>query len=195
MSAAATTRSEDVEPKFEWVQREGCETLLVHLPGYKRENLKVQVTTSRNLRVLGERKINERKSGRFQKEFSLKEDCDVNKITAKFEGEVLQVKLPKMAEAAAPAMQKEEAKQETKHKHAADAKTEDEIKKGIKDDEKMEPVEDAKGRDKFASEGKNRKVRRGQVMRNKTALLATIVLAVAVAVAIGVGMLRKMRDD
>uniref|UniRef100_A0A7N0U7H7 SHSP domain-containing protein n=1 Tax=Kalanchoe fedtschenkoi TaxID=63787 RepID=A0A7N0U7H7_KALFE len=206
MQAAVFTQPEEFEPKCEWVHEDVCDTLLAHVPGYKKENLKVQVTTSGNLRVLGERKINDKRSVRFLKEFSLPEGCDMDGITAKFEEEVLQVRLAKKA--SAPAMHKEEAKQETKHSAApedekphdkSDSKTQERVeagaKKSIKEaesskqNEKSEGLADVAKDDKHATEQKYQKMHPRNLMPKKTTLLAVLILVVAVA--LGLGMVRQ----
>ncbi|KAJ7960379.1 inactive protein RESTRICTED TEV MOVEMENT 2-like [Quillaja saponaria] len=83
---------EDFEPTFDWIKEEELDTLIIFLPGFKKDELKVQVTPSRNLRIHGEQKISENgetKYRRFRKEFPIPPNCDTTKITAKFESSVL----------------------------------------------------------------------------------------------------------
>ncbi|CAM8949639.1 unnamed protein product [Rhodiola kirilowii] len=201
--------AEEIEPKFEWVQRDGCDTLLVHLPGYLKENLKVQVTTSRNLRVLGERKINERKLTRFQKEFSLADDCDVNGITAKFDGGVLQVRLPKMAGLAMQEEAKSAGKTEdekTTHDKADTQlnKTQETVQdEGKKVDEKMEGAaevgKETGGLGKLDTKEKYQKMGLGKMTRKKATVLTVVIVGVAVAFGLQMlqsnGSIHKMIND
>uniref|UniRef100_A0A7N1A0B1 SHSP domain-containing protein n=1 Tax=Kalanchoe fedtschenkoi TaxID=63787 RepID=A0A7N1A0B1_KALFE len=157
-----TAQVQEFEPKCDWVHEDGCHTLLVHVPGFKRENLK--------------------------KEFKLPEDCDVNGISAKFEGEVLRVRLPKT-----PAVSKEEeAKQEAKHtaedhdKASSEAQDQKAQRRG--GDRAREEASEGLLADKPATEEKYQKMHPRNLLPKKTKLLA--VLIVAVAVALGLGMLR-----
>lgn len=61
--------------------------------GFRKEQLKVQVTTTRKLRVMGERPVGPNKWIRFRKEFPIRSNIDVDSIAAKFEGTNLVVKL------------------------------------------------------------------------------------------------------
>ncbi|KAJ3702425.1 hypothetical protein LUZ61_006130 [Rhynchospora tenuis] len=85
----------DIDPRCEWVQGEEFSTLLVDVSGFKKEELKAQVDTSRNLKVSGERNVEGNKWCRFQKSFQLAKACDISKIKAKFDNDVLYVMVPK----------------------------------------------------------------------------------------------------
>ncbi|XP_050238951.1 uncharacterized protein LOC126688333 [Mercurialis annua] len=87
---------DDMEPAMEWVKDHAADTLLVYLPGFKREKLKVQVTTSRQLRIMGEGMLNDSKMARFRKEIPIPSNCDANEISAKFEKGILYVRHPKI---------------------------------------------------------------------------------------------------
>ncbi|XP_060966102.1 inactive protein RESTRICTED TEV MOVEMENT 2-like [Cannabis sativa] len=86
---------EEFEPPLEWVKEETSDTLLVFLPGFQKEKLKIQITSTGKLRISGERLISQNKWRRFIKEFELDLNCDTSKISAKFEGGILYVKVPK----------------------------------------------------------------------------------------------------
>ncbi|KAK3205517.1 hypothetical protein Dsin_019563 [Dipteronia sinensis] len=87
---------EDLVPSTGWVREPEYDTLVVYLPGFKKEQLKVQVTTLRNLRVSGERVLGNNKWSRFSLEFPIPANYDTNEITAKFEGGSLYIKHPKI---------------------------------------------------------------------------------------------------
>ncbi|KAI3877386.1 hypothetical protein MKX03_026443 [Papaver bracteatum] len=90
------TRSyEDFEPVFNWVREEGLDTLVLHLPGFKKEQLRVQVDSHGNMKITGERPLEEKRWSRFRKDFQVPTSCDVNEIHAKYIGGVLYVKFPK----------------------------------------------------------------------------------------------------
>ncbi|XP_010557494.1 PREDICTED: inactive protein RESTRICTED TEV MOVEMENT 2-like [Tarenaya hassleriana] len=86
---------DEFDPIARWTSEPGFETLTVYLPGFRKEQLKVQVTTTRKLRVMGERPAGGNKWIRFWKEFPIQANLDVDAISAKFEDVNLVVKLPK----------------------------------------------------------------------------------------------------
>ncbi|KAK9051794.1 hypothetical protein SSX86_028422 [Deinandra increscens subsp. villosa] len=98
MNSQAAT---EFEPSTEWVNEEDCDTLLIYLPGFVKEQLRVQLR-SRTLIISGQRKVNDNSWTRFRKEFLVSEHCDVSKISAKFEGSILYVKQPKSTTRVAP---------------------------------------------------------------------------------------------
>lgn len=96
-STGANAREyEEFDPPFEWVKEDSYDNVLVFLPGFQKDRLKIQITSSEKLRVTGERPIGHNKWRHFMKEFPLTPDRDTNRISAKFEGGILYVKLPKL---------------------------------------------------------------------------------------------------
>ncbi|KAJ1432163.1 HSP20-like chaperone [Sesbania bispinosa] len=87
---------EEFEPPSDWDHDEGSHTLILMLPGFKKEQMRVQVTSTRILKLSGERQISENKWRRFHKEFTIPTDSDTSGISAKFEAGMLYVRLPKM---------------------------------------------------------------------------------------------------
>lgn len=85
----------DFEPSMEWVPEDDSDTLLVYLPGFAKEQLRVQLR-ARNLIISGERKLQDNTWSRFRVEFPVSANCDLNKISAKFEGNILYVRQPKV---------------------------------------------------------------------------------------------------
>ncbi|KAM1056682.1 hypothetical protein ACFX13_030813 [Malus domestica] len=102
-SATINRVYEDIKPSEEWAREEACDTLLVYLQGFRKENLRIQVTSAdQNLRVLGERPLgHDNKWQRFRIEFPIPSNCNTNTISAKFENDILHVKLPKLIDLAA----------------------------------------------------------------------------------------------
>ncbi|XP_028799867.1 inactive protein RESTRICTED TEV MOVEMENT 2-like [Neltuma alba] len=92
--SAANRVYEDFEPDFQWERDERTATLIVQLPGFRRDQLKVQITSTPVVKIIGERQISDNKWRRITKEFSISipSDCDTNDITAKFERGKLFVK-------------------------------------------------------------------------------------------------------
>ncbi|KAI9116825.1 hypothetical protein K1719_012191 [Acacia pycnantha] len=84
---------EDFEPSFEWQRDETAATLIVLLPaGFRRDQLKVQVTSTPIVKIIGEQQISDNKFRRIIKEFSIPSECDTNEVSAKFERGSLYIK-------------------------------------------------------------------------------------------------------
>ncbi|KAJ7960380.1 Inactive protein RESTRICTED TEV MOVEMENT 2 [Quillaja saponaria] len=133
MDLAAYRSYEDFEPTFEWQKGQETDTLVVSLPGFRKEQLGVQVTSARNLRVTGERQIGGNKWRRFRKEFSVASNCDTNDITAKFESGQLNVKLPKTITSAQQPQQKPQEDVPSKPSKEKDIKKTNEEANAAKD--------------------------------------------------------------
>ncbi|KAA8544405.1 hypothetical protein F0562_022417 [Nyssa sinensis] len=94
--AVSTREYVDFEPSIDWSFEEDCDTLLLNLPGFKKEHLRVQLLPTRTLKISGERQVRNNKWSRFVKDFLLSEHCNVDKITAIYTDGVLYVKQPKI---------------------------------------------------------------------------------------------------
>ncbi|KAL3530185.1 hypothetical protein ACH5RR_009507 [Cinchona calisaya] len=92
----ASRRYEEFEPSTEIVQEKDSDTIILHLPDFKKEKLKIQLTSTQILRISGEREIESNKSIRFQKGFPISSNYDVNRMTPKFENGILYLRLPKL---------------------------------------------------------------------------------------------------
>ncbi|OVA00301.1 Alpha crystallin/Hsp20 domain [Macleaya cordata] len=86
---------EDFQPSSDWTHDLNCHVLLVDLPGFKKEELKVQVDNSWKVTVSGERKLSENKYSRFKQVFDIPRDSDIEKINGRFDGGLLFVIIPK----------------------------------------------------------------------------------------------------
>ncbi|KAH1108939.1 hypothetical protein J1N35_012707 [Gossypium stocksii] len=86
---------EDFEVPTEWAHEVADDTLIAYLPGFEKEQLKVQITSGGFLRIYGERSLGGNKISRFSKEFPFPSNCDLSKIRANFNGGMLRVKFPK----------------------------------------------------------------------------------------------------
>ncbi|KAK7276561.1 hypothetical protein RIF29_17704 [Crotalaria pallida] len=87
---------EDFEPPHDWVHDETSDTLILMLPGFRREQLRVQIASTRILRLSGERQMSGNKWRQFRKEFPIPQESDTNGVSAKFENGILYIKLPKL---------------------------------------------------------------------------------------------------
>ncbi|XP_057983361.1 uncharacterized protein LOC131168142 [Malania oleifera] len=96
-AAAASLRSyEDFEPFCLWEREDAQETLTLHLPDFKKDQLKVQVNSQGLLKISGERAVSETKRSRFSKETRVPKDSIANDIRAKLaRGGYLHVVMPK----------------------------------------------------------------------------------------------------
>ncbi|KAB1226903.1 Protein RESTRICTED TEV MOVEMENT 2 [Morella rubra] len=87
---------ENFDPQTEWQPEEGFDTLIVLLADFRKEQIRVQITAARKLRIMGERPLGNNKWRRFHKEFPIAPNVDPDQIVAKYEGGVLYVKCPKV---------------------------------------------------------------------------------------------------
>ncbi|KAK3024010.1 hypothetical protein RJ639_045030 [Escallonia herrerae] len=95
----ATTRVavEDFVPPFDWTEDSTCHYLLVDLPGFKWEEVKLEANDRLGkIMVSGERQVNE-KNMRFYQTFDVPENSDIQNISGQFEGGILSVTIPKKA--------------------------------------------------------------------------------------------------
>ncbi|KAB2049501.1 hypothetical protein ES319_A13G180800v1 [Gossypium barbadense] len=94
---------EDFEPFCKWKREPNSDTLEIHLPGFKRQQLRVQLSSSGNLVISGERESDSdgKKRNRFRREFNVSNEIEANQIQAKFFNGILYVIMPKRSTAAA----------------------------------------------------------------------------------------------
>ncbi|KAL5708660.1 hypothetical protein ACHQM5_019427 [Ranunculus cassubicifolius] len=85
---------EDFDPVANWVTEES-KTIEIHLPDFRKEQIRVQLSDLGNLKISGERPLEGNKWSRFRLSFRLPKDCNFNEIHAKFINNILQIMLPK----------------------------------------------------------------------------------------------------
>ncbi|KAJ6694011.1 hypothetical protein OIU85_004769 [Salix viminalis] len=73
---------EDFEPYCKWRVEEGQKTLEVHLYGFRKEQVRVQVINGGNMIITGERRVDESRWTRFLKEIKVPKECNTNEIRA-----------------------------------------------------------------------------------------------------------------
>ncbi|OIW16252.1 hypothetical protein TanjilG_18967 [Lupinus angustifolius] len=93
---------EEFEPPYDWAHDQSSDTLILMLPGFTKEHLRVQIASTGTLRLSGERQIRDNIWRQFHKQFSLPSDSDTNGVSAKFESGMLYVKLPKLIKPTQP---------------------------------------------------------------------------------------------
>ncbi|XP_062030411.1 uncharacterized protein LOC133746247 [Rosa rugosa] len=85
---------EDFEPFCKWHNRDNV--VEVHIQGFRKEHLSVRTTQTGMLTIHGERPLDQTKStwSRFHKEIKLPNNCDTNRVAAKFAAGVLTITMP-----------------------------------------------------------------------------------------------------
>ncbi|KAL4584040.1 hypothetical protein LXL04_008630 [Taraxacum kok-saghyz] len=89
---------EEIVPPSAWTEDATCHYLLVDLPGFKRQELKLQADNRTHIVVSGETQVRENKYKRFEQSFELPKNADVDKITGKLDSEILYITVPKKLE-------------------------------------------------------------------------------------------------
>lgn len=92
---ARTPVIEQIVPSSGWTEDSAGHYLLVDLPEFRREEVKLQVDSSGRILVKGERQVNEWKRVHFRLTFPEPVDSDMDNITGKFDGGILYVIVPK----------------------------------------------------------------------------------------------------
>uniref|UniRef100_A0A7N2MNP6 SHSP domain-containing protein n=1 Tax=Quercus lobata TaxID=97700 RepID=A0A7N2MNP6_QUELO len=88
---------EEFVPYSGWTEDVNGRYLLIDLPGFKSEEVKLTIDGSGNMTATGQRQVNEDKTVYFDQSFKLPENSDVDKISGRFDGEILYVTVPKQA--------------------------------------------------------------------------------------------------
>ncbi|WJX83055.1 hypothetical protein P8452_65745 [Trifolium repens] len=86
---------EDFDPLFKWRREQGSDTIELHLPGFKREQIRIQINHLGFLVISGERPYDGTKWKRFKKEFELPKYCNEDAIRGNFMQNILSVVMPK----------------------------------------------------------------------------------------------------
>ncbi|KAJ4977787.1 hypothetical protein NE237_008567 [Protea cynaroides] len=114
MAQTSSTRSyEDFQPSSKWLREEGNDTFVVNLPGFKRDQVKVQIDSQDNVKVTGERPLGDNTWSRFRKDFLIPKNCNDKEIKARFADGVLYIILPKSITQVSTPVQKTETGQKS----------------------------------------------------------------------------------
>ncbi|XP_027169105.1 inactive protein RESTRICTED TEV MOVEMENT 2-like [Coffea eugenioides] len=103
--AAADRRSphdvifEEIVPSSGWTEDKDRHCLIIDLPGFKMDEVKLRADNYGHLLVSGERQVNGIKHIRFQQSYRVPDNSDIQEATAKFEDEILYMIIPKTATA------------------------------------------------------------------------------------------------
>ncbi|XP_008239835.1 PREDICTED: inactive protein RESTRICTED TEV MOVEMENT 2-like [Prunus mume] len=97
-SSSSTRLHEKILPSSGWTEDSNGHYLLVDLPDFKKEEVKLVVNVSAGyITVSGQRQVNKKNSEYFEQNFSIPPNSDVDKITGKFDAGILYVTVPKVA--------------------------------------------------------------------------------------------------
>ncbi|KDP34266.1 hypothetical protein JCGZ_12835 [Jatropha curcas] len=136
---------ETFEPKSEMKEQDGALLVLVHLPGFIKEQIRsTKDELTRHIRVYGERVLPNRRRIRFNTGFTIPQYYDLNKLKTNFEAGILTITIPKIPSLEQEPKQQPQEKDETKEiaasrtQEATSQKGQNEIDKKdvIKDDNK-----------------------------------------------------------
>ncbi|KAJ7956348.1 inactive protein RESTRICTED TEV MOVEMENT 2-like [Quillaja saponaria] len=97
-SRLLTSIVEEFIPDSGWTEDTNGHYLLVDLPGFTKDDVKLRVDNTGHVIISGERKVNEDKSIHFEQTFEVPSNSDIDKITGKIDSEILYVTFPKQAE-------------------------------------------------------------------------------------------------
>ncbi|XP_073288418.1 uncharacterized protein [Primulina huaijiensis] len=94
-SAGVRPVYEDFKPISEWEQDDESHFLVIYLPGFMKEQIKVSTEGRNIIRVRGERLVAGNKWSRFLEDFKIPENCEMNSVRAKHQGANLTITVPK----------------------------------------------------------------------------------------------------
>ncbi|KAK6249927.1 hypothetical protein SCA6_003932 [Theobroma cacao] len=92
---SANRIAEKFVPTSDWTQDAKGNYLFVDLPGFKKEELRLELASTGHIKISGERVVNENKSIYFEETFALPENSDMDNISGKFDGDFLHVTVPR----------------------------------------------------------------------------------------------------
>ncbi|CAK9135019.1 unnamed protein product [Ilex paraguariensis] len=91
----ATSSYEEFDPLCTWRHDGGHKTLVIHLPHFHKEQLKIHICNFGAMKISGERPLSATKRYRFSKEVKIPEDINAHDIHAKFVKGLLYIEMPK----------------------------------------------------------------------------------------------------
>ncbi|KAG4938181.1 hypothetical protein GLYMA_16G038600v4 [Glycine max] len=105
---------EDFDPLFMWRREEGRDTLELHLPGFRRDQIRIQINHVGLLVISGERHFEGNRWKRFKKEFEIPSHCNDDAIHGNMMQSILSVVMPKKS----PQINQEDQQEHKKEKRA-----------------------------------------------------------------------------
>ncbi|XP_071719727.1 inactive protein RESTRICTED TEV MOVEMENT 2-like [Rutidosis leptorrhynchoides] len=86
---------DEFEPLCTWQREDRQDVLVIHLPDFTKDKLRIQISNTGLLKITGENAVEGKRKSRFQKEIRVTKDYDTDNIHAKFSQGRLRVTLPK----------------------------------------------------------------------------------------------------
>ncbi|KAI3512044.1 hypothetical protein L1887_19207 [Cichorium endivia] len=86
---------DEFEPMCTWQREDGQDVLVLHLPEFKKDQLRIQISNTGILKITGENVVDGKRRNRFLKEVKVTKDYDSNNIHAKFSQGRLRITMPK----------------------------------------------------------------------------------------------------
>ncbi|CAM0871334.1 unnamed protein product [Alopecurus aequalis] len=193
---AAARTYVDFVPSHELVEDSKKHTLVLNLPGFRKEHLRVQIDNYGRLRVSGERPL-EADGGnqwsRFRKDIQVPDNCDAGGIRARFEKDgVLHITMPLLSPVDLPEGDHVDAKAA---EHAATAVAAAEEKKRHEEEQDEHASDDdegVRGHQAVAASGAGRSTAYG-FARDRSGVVRRLLLAVALALVGAAGLYATYR--
>ncbi|KAL2478102.1 inactive protein RESTRICTED TEV MOVEMENT 2-like [Forsythia ovata] len=104
---------EDFKLESEWLQDGDSYNLIIQVPGFMREQLKVSTEDEKTIRVRGERFVAGNKWSRFQEDFQVPDNCELTSVRAKHDSGTLTITVPRKNIAGETKEEENKASQET----------------------------------------------------------------------------------
>ncbi|KAL6183363.1 hypothetical protein ACLB2K_044774 [Fragaria x ananassa] len=196
--AMAKRTYEDFEPFCKWHNRDNV--VEVHLQGFRKEQLSVRTTHTGMLTIHGERPLDQTKStwSRFHKELKLPNNCDTNRVAAKFAAGVLTITMPPKVVAQPPqSPHEDDQKQQLANReklprpsHVDNQTNNDEaLGKLIKQNQDVNATNDENAAllEEEVKQGSSGQFRQRSSLASKKHIAVKLVLVVAAVVALGFG--------
>lgn len=129
-SIASRTRSKDhkveeFKPASGWFDDSNCHYLVVDLPGFKKEEIKIQTDRINHVTVSGERPVKDKRSICFEETFKVPENSEIQMTSGRIEDGILTVTVPKRA----PTVTEEEEEETEHHEQDLNKESHDEAPK------------------------------------------------------------------
>ncbi|XP_014491219.1 inactive protein RESTRICTED TEV MOVEMENT 2 [Vigna radiata var. radiata] len=137
--AHANRSYEDFDPLFMWRREEGRDTLELHLPGFKRDQIRIQINHVGLLVISGERPSEGNRWRRFKKEFEIPSYCNDDAIHGNMMQSILSVVMPKKS---SQILQEEQEMKEEKRGNKRKGESEISEENDMKDDAEYHFEED-----------------------------------------------------
>ncbi|KAL9252798.1 22.0 kDa heat shock protein-like protein [Drosera capensis] len=138
---------QEIVPSSGWTEDTKFHRLLIDLPDFRKDDIRLQVDKSGHLTVIGGRLLNRDKYMNFEKTFKLPENSDSAKISGEFEGDMLYIRIPKIMKDKI-----KESKNETATSSGYDEEEKEEFSDSSRegsDDENSDNEDDSRGKNSW----------------------------------------------